>query len=53
MFQRSSNKPLAQVVIIIPFLESQKQFATFWRQICENTGAVVLLAEKPGMKNFM
>ncbi|PBC32602.1 Tumor suppressor p53-binding protein [Apis cerana cerana] len=54
MFQRSSNKPLAQVVIIIPFLESQKQFATFWRQICENTGAVVLLAEKPdAMESFV
>ncbi|KOX79065.1 Tumor suppressor p53-binding protein 1 [Melipona quadrifasciata] len=47
MFQRPSNKPLTQVVVIIPVVESEKQFAPFWRQICENAGAVVILADKP------
>ncbi|KOC62284.1 Tumor suppressor p53-binding protein 1 [Habropoda laboriosa] len=54
MFQRPSNKPLTQVVVIIPFVESEKQFAPFWRQICENAGAVVLLADKPDtMESFV
>lgn len=48
MFQRSSNKPLTQVVVIIPIVEPEKQFTILWRQICENVGAVVLLADKPG-----
>ncbi|XP_078046282.1 uncharacterized protein LOC144474828 [Augochlora pura] len=47
MFQRSSNKPLTNVVVIIPNIESEKLFITFWRKICENAGAVVLLADKP------
>lgn len=47
MFQRPSNKPLTQVVVIIPVVESEKQFAPFWRQVCENAGAVVILADKP------
>ncbi|CAD1470704.1 unnamed protein product [Heterotrigona itama] len=47
MFQRPSNKPLTQVVVIIPVVESEKQFAAFWRQVCENAGAVVILADKP------
>ncbi|KAG7207764.1 hypothetical protein KM043_009374 [Ampulex compressa] len=45
MFQRPSNKPLTQVIVIIPTLESNKEFAPFWRIICENAGAVVLLAD--------
>ena len=49
MFQRPSNKPLTQVVVIIPVVESEKQFAPFWRQVCENAGAVVILADKPGI----
>ncbi|CAK9799009.1 TP53-binding protein 1 [Anthophora quadrimaculata] len=54
MFQRPSTKPLTQVVIIIPLVESEKQFAPFWRQICENAGAVVLLADKPDtMESFV
>ncbi|XP_043506794.1 uncharacterized protein LOC122527053 [Frieseomelitta varia] len=48
MFQRPSNKPLTQVVVIIPVVESEKQFAPFWRQVCENAGAVVILADKRG-----
>lgn len=52
MFQRQSNKPLTQVVVIIPVVESEKQFAPFWRQICENAGAVIILADKAGMKIF-
>lgn len=50
MFQRSSNKPLTQVFLIIPTIESEKQFSSFWRQVAENAGAVVLLADKPGMR---
>ncbi|XP_076757867.1 uncharacterized protein LOC143427536 [Xylocopa sonorina] len=54
MFQRSSNKPLTQVVVIIPVVESEKQFASFWRQICENAGAIVLLADKQdAMEGFV
>lgn len=53
MFQRSSNKPLTQVIVIFPVVESDKQFATFWRQVCENAGAVVLLADKPGKDIFL
>lgn len=45
VFQRSSTKPLTQVIIIIPIIESDKKFTSFWRQICENAGAVVLLAD--------
>lgn len=52
MFQRQSNKPLTQVVVIIPVVESEKQFAPFWRQICENAGAVIILADKAGMNIF-
>ena len=47
MFRRPSNKPLTQVVVIIPVVESERQFISFWRQICENIGAVVLLPDKP------
>ncbi|XP_033335111.2 uncharacterized protein LOC117225554 [Megalopta genalis] len=47
MFQRPSNKPLTKVIVIIPNIESEKLFVTFWRKICENAGAVVLLADKP------
>ncbi|XP_012238586.1 uncharacterized protein LOC100746532 [Bombus impatiens] len=54
MFQRQSNKPLTQVVVIIPVVESEKQFAPFWRQICENAGAVIILADKADvMENFV
>ncbi|XP_076167301.1 uncharacterized protein LOC143146681 [Ptiloglossa arizonensis] len=54
MFQRSSNKPLTQVVVIIPIVEPEKQFTILWRQICENVGAVVLLADKPdAMESFV
>ncbi|XP_076243075.1 uncharacterized protein LOC143184606 [Calliopsis andreniformis] len=53
MFQRSSNKPLTQVVVIIPVVESKRQFIAFWRVVCENAGAVVLLADKPdAMEGF-
>ncbi|KAK2577841.1 hypothetical protein KPH14_001106 [Odynerus spinipes] len=45
VFQRPSNKPLTQVIVIIPIIESDKQFTSFWRQICENAGAVVLLVD--------
>ncbi|XP_076648812.1 uncharacterized protein LOC143356758 [Halictus rubicundus] len=47
MFQRPGNKPLTEVVVIIPNTEFQKLFVTFWRKVCENAGAVVLLADKP------
>ncbi|XP_017890609.1 uncharacterized protein LOC108631281 [Ceratina calcarata] len=54
MFRRPSNKPLSQVVVIIPVVESEKQFSSFWQQICENAGAVVLLAEKQdAMESFV
>lgn len=52
MFRRPSNKPLTQVVVIIPVVESERQFISFWRQICENMGAVVLLPDKPGTETF-
>ncbi|XP_034193351.2 uncharacterized protein LOC117610270 [Osmia lignaria lignaria] len=54
MFQRPSNKPFTRIIVIIPVLESNKQFVTFWRQICENAGACVLLADKPDtMENYI
>ncbi|XP_043264809.1 uncharacterized protein LOC122404687 [Colletes gigas] len=54
MFQRPDKKPLNQVVVIIPVIQSEKQFTTLWRQICENAGAVVLLADKPdAMESFV
>lgn len=48
-FETSGNKPLSEVVVIIPSLVSDGQFATFWRQVCENAGAVVLIAEDSGI----
>ncbi|XP_053983485.1 uncharacterized protein LOC128878885 [Hylaeus volcanicus] len=54
MFQRSDDKPLKHVVVIIPVLECEKQFTILWRQICENAGAVVLLVDKPdAMESFV
>ncbi|XP_003699282.2 uncharacterized protein LOC100877346 [Megachile rotundata] len=54
MFQRHNSKPLNQIIVIIPVTEFNKQFVTFWRQICENAGAVVLLADKPDtMEGFV
>lgn len=47
-FETSGNKPLSEVVVIIPSLASVRQFTTFWRQVCENAGAVVLIAEDSG-----
>ncbi|XP_032674745.1 microtubule-associated protein futsch-like [Odontomachus brunneus] len=38
-------KPLSQHVIIIPNQVTDQQFATFWSQVCDNAGAVVLVAE--------
>lgn len=45
VFQRPNKKPLSQVIVIIPVMESEKKFTSFWRQICENAGAVVLLPD--------
>lgn len=54
IFERHSSKPLNQIIVIIPVTESNKQFVSFWRQICENAGAVVLLADKPDtMEGFV
>ncbi|RLU20538.1 hypothetical protein DMN91_007149 [Ooceraea biroi] len=48
MFQVAGNKPLSKIVVIIPNLIYDKEFTTFWRQVCENAGAVVLIAEHSG-----
>ncbi|KAG5344005.1 TP53B protein, partial [Acromyrmex charruanus] len=44
-----TKKPLSEIVVIIPSLASINlpQFATFWRQVCEHAGAVVIIAENP------
>ncbi|XP_018349931.1 PREDICTED: uncharacterized protein LOC108753087 [Trachymyrmex septentrionalis] len=44
-----TKKPLSKIVVIIPSLASINlpQFATFWRQVCEHAGAVVIIAENP------
>ncbi|XP_077279399.1 uncharacterized protein LOC143906909 [Temnothorax americanus] len=48
------NKPLSNVVVIIPSLAHDGQFATFWRQVCENAGAfTVLIAEDSGAMEAM
>ncbi|XP_024879772.1 uncharacterized protein LOC112459733 isoform X2 [Temnothorax curvispinosus] len=48
------NKPLSNVVVIIPSLAHDGQFATFWRQVCENAGAfTVLIAENSGAMEAM
>lgn len=47
-YQASENKPLSEIVVIIPCLTSDEQFAPFWRQVCENAGAVVLIIENAG-----
>ncbi|XP_066595932.1 uncharacterized protein [Prorops nasuta] len=53
-YDRTSSKPLAETIIIIPNLESEYKFGSFWRQICENAGAVVLLAENAeSMEGFV
>ncbi|KYM98984.1 PREDICTED: uncharacterized protein LOC108777119 [Cyphomyrmex costatus] len=46
-FETYGKKPLSEIVVIIPSLASINlpQFATFWRQVCENAGAIVLIAE--------
>ncbi|XP_043486768.1 serine-rich adhesin for platelets-like [Polistes fuscatus] len=44
-FQRPNTKPLNQVIVIIPIIETDKKYTSFWRQICENAGAVVLLVD--------
>jgi len=49
MFQTTENKPLSKILVIIPNLVYDKEFITFWQKICENAGAVVLIAENPGI----
>ncbi|KAI4494271.1 hypothetical protein M0802_009140 [Mischocyttarus mexicanus] len=44
-YQRPNVKPLNQLIVIIPIIEIDKKFTSFWRQICENAGAVVLLMD--------
>ncbi|KAI4483795.1 hypothetical protein M0804_008055 [Polistes exclamans] len=44
-FQRPNTKPLNQVIVIIPIIETDKKYTSFWRQICENAGAIVLLVD--------
>ncbi|KAL0119608.1 hypothetical protein PUN28_007802 [Cardiocondyla obscurior] len=44
-FQAGEDKPLLKVIVIIPNLTFLGQFVAFWRQVCENAGAVVLIAE--------
>ncbi|XP_070172689.1 enolase-phosphatase E1 [Polyergus mexicanus] len=48
MFQADKSKPLLENIVIIPNLVSVRQFITFWRQVCENAGAVVLIADNLG-----
>ncbi|XP_050461708.1 uncharacterized protein LOC126856852 [Cataglyphis hispanica] len=47
-FQADKSKPLLENIVIIPNLVSDRQFITFWRQVCENAGAVVLIADNLG-----
>lgn len=48
-FQATGNKPLSNIVVIIPTLIYDKGFSTFWQKVCENAGAVVLIAENSGI----
>ncbi|XP_012276833.1 TP53-binding protein 1 [Orussus abietinus] len=48
MYQRTNQKPLTHFVVVIPIIRSDNEFVPFWRQICENAGATVLLTDKPG-----
>lgn len=48
-FQANNRKPLSETVVIIPELKCDTQFATFWRQVCENAGAIVIIAESSGI----
>jgi len=49
IFQTAGNKPLLKILVIIPNLIHDEEFITFWQQICENAGAVVLIAENSGI----
>lgn len=51
-FQVDKSKPLSENIVIIPNLISDIEFATFWRQVCENAGAVVLIADNLGILFF-
>lgn len=51
-FQADKSKPLLENIVIIPNLVSDKEFTTFWRQVCENAGAVVLIADNLGILFF-
>lgn len=52
MFEADKSKPLLENIVIIPNLVSVRQFTTFWRQVCENAGAVVLIADNLGISFF-
>lgn len=50
---QSRKKPLSEMVVIIPSVAFEKEYVTFWRQVCENAGAVVLIAEDSGAMETM
>lgn len=52
-FQVGKSKPLSEKIVIIPNLVSDEEFAIFWRQVCENAGAVVLIADNLGAMEAM
>ncbi|XP_020289053.1 uncharacterized protein LOC109857289 [Pseudomyrmex gracilis] len=43
-FQAREKKPLSNTFVIIPRLDDT-WFVTFWQQVCENAGAVVLIVD--------
>lgn len=47
-FETSGKKPLSKVVVMIPYLISDPVFSSFWRLVCDNAGAVVLIVENSG-----
>ncbi|XP_029162518.1 uncharacterized protein LOC114934067 [Nylanderia fulva] len=52
-FQTSKSKPLSEMIVIIPNLIYDRLFVILWEKVCENAGAVVLIAENLGSMEAM
>ncbi|XP_072763554.1 uncharacterized protein [Anoplolepis gracilipes] len=49
----AKDKPLSETIVIIPNLVSDSWFVTFWRQVCDNAGAVVIIVDDLGAMETM
>ncbi|XP_011866762.1 PREDICTED: tumor suppressor p53-binding protein 1-like isoform X2 [Vollenhovia emeryi] len=47
-YETSKSKPLSEIVVIIPSLAYDGEYAIFWQQVCENAGAIVVIVEDSG-----